>query len=341
MVAGENRHRPIQGRSVKEKAGGPPSKAAVVAASGVAADCDLSGRLALVTGASGGLGLVTARVLAEHGCQVLIAARDEAKTQRAAQQLRDALVGSARAGAVSHGCLELADYASIQRFAGDFLDRHGRLELLVNNAGVMACPLRRTAAGCELQFGVNHLGHFLLTMLLEPALAAAAPARVVNLSSAGHWASPLVFEDPNYERRPYEKWQAYGQSKTANVLFSVALSRRLEARGIYSNAVHPGMIQTDLGRHLEQSDRERLSGLMSTRSLRYKSPEEGAATSLWAATSPLLEGRGGLYLEDCGFSQPFQEKKPEAGGYMPYAVDPEAAQRLWDLSEELVGYSAP
>jgi NAD(P)-dependent dehydrogenase (short-subunit alcohol dehydrogenase family) len=201
----------------------------------------------------------------------------------------------------------------------------------------MACPEARTRDGFELQFGTNHLGHFLLTNLLVPALLRGAAARIVSVSSRGHQQSPVRFDDLAFEREPYDKWAAYGQSKTANVLFAVELERRLGGRGVHANAVHPGVIPTDLARHMVPEDfehvRRRSGGAMT-----LKTVEAGAATSVYAATAPELAGRGGLYLEDCHVAGVNDD--PEAReGVRSYALDPAAAARLWTVSEELVGQS--
>ncbi len=192
-----------------------------------------------------------------------------------------------------------------------------------------------------MQFATNHLGHFLLTNLLAPALKAGAPARIVNLSSAGHRFSDVDFEDPHFNGRPYDKWVSYGQSKTANVLFSVELSRRLAPYGITANAVHPGGIQTELGRHLTEADREALMARVrasagSGGGFKFKTIPAGAATSVWAATTPELEGRGGLYLEDCHVGE-LKTEHTASSGYFAYATDPAAAARLWTLSEQTLG----
>ena len=259
---------------------------------------DLSGRLALVTGASGGLGAETARALAAHGARVVLAARDVAKAGAVADAIRRATPGAS----VEVGELHLDRPASVRGFAKEFLGRHRALHMLIGNAGVMACPLRRTAEGWEMQFATNHLGHFLLGCLLAPALRAAAPARVVSVSSAGHSFSPVVFEDVHFERRPYDKWSAYGQSKSANVLYAVELDRRLSADGVRAFGLHPGGIVTELGRHLDAADLKQIRARASERSSDgkafWKTPEQGAATQLFAATAPELDGRGGLYLED-------------------------------------------
>jgi NAD(P)-dependent dehydrogenase (short-subunit alcohol dehydrogenase family) len=200
----------------------------------------------------------------------------------------------------------------------------------------MACPLARTPEGYELQFATNHLGHFLLTGLLAAALRAGAPARIVNVSSAGHRFSPVVFEDIHYERRPYDKWEAYGQAKSANVLHAVELDRRLRGAGVRAFALHPGGIVTELGRHLDADDVAALRARASGAKMRWKTVEAGAATSVWAATAPELEGQGGLYLEDCRVGRP-KASLEDAEGYAPWAVDPDAAARLWSASEAMVG----
>jgi NAD(P)-dependent dehydrogenase (short-subunit alcohol dehydrogenase family) len=231
--------------------------------------------------------------------------------------------------------VELAVPASVRAAASEYLEKHDALSILVNNAGVMACPLTRTAEGWEMQFATNHIGHFLLTCLLAPALKAGAPARVVNLTSAGHRLSNVDFDDPHFETREYDKWVSYGQSKTANVLFSVELTKRLRASGILSNAVHPGVIQTELGRHLTQQDIDALIG-QNANELKFKTIQAGAATSIWAAVSPDLEARGGLYLEDCHIADA-GESAFGGGGVEPYAVDGSAAARLWELTEKMLG----
>ena len=294
---------------------------------------DLSGKLALVTGASGGLGLETARALAAAGATLVLAARDRDKATAGLREIQER-VPRARLESLH---LDLASFASVRRCAGELLAAHDRVHLLVNNAGVMATPFGRTEDGFELQLGTNHLGHFLLTCLLAPALRAAAPARVVNLSSGGHMISDIDWADPNFEHRAYQGWIAYGQSKTANVLFTVELERRLGASGVHAYAVHPGMIRTELGRHLTKADSAALKAMAKDAPggggfPSFKTIPEGAATSVWAATAPELAQRGGTYLADCAIS----------ADHAPWATDPEAARRLWTLSEQLVGeISAP
>jgi NAD(P)-dependent dehydrogenase (short-subunit alcohol dehydrogenase family) len=306
-----------------------PDTTASEAAEGI----DLSGKVALVTGASSGLGQETVRVLAQHGAHVVLTARNVPKGEAVAAELRKAS-GNDR---IEVEELELGSFASVRAFAQRFLARHDRLHLLINNAGVMACPFAKTAEGHELQFGSNHVGHFLLTLLLLPALRTAAPGRIVSVSSRGHHLSPVVFEDIHFERRPYDKWLSYGQSKTANILFAVGLERRLAADGVHAYALHPGAIVTELGRHLSPEDIAALtSRLPKGTPMQFKSVEAGGATHVFAATAPELEGRGGLYLEDCHIAA--VNDSPEAiDGVRSYALDQQNAERLWALSETLVG----
>jgi len=297
------------------------------------AGVDLRGRTAVITGASAGLGIETSRALAGAGARVAMVARDLSKLEAAVRGIRDVLPQAD----IETERMDLADLASVRAAAGRLADRFPEIHLLINNAGVMACPLGRTAEGFELQFGTNHLGHFLFTCLLVPSLRAGAPARVVNLSSAGHRLSGVDFEDPNYLERDYDKWEAYGQSKSANALFAVALDKRLADEGVRAFSVHPGMIVTELGRHLDRADIEALQARarQAGQTAGMKSIPAGAATTVWAATSSELEDRGGLYLEDCRIAEP--EAPGVSGGYCAHAVDPEAAERLWSLSEELIG----
>jgi len=297
---------------------------------------DLSGRTALVTGASAGLGVETARSLASVGARVVLAARDPAKGEAAEVVIRRSVPGAV----LELGLLDLASLASIRAFATWMLERHDRLDLLINNAGVMAPPLGRTPDGFELQIGTNHLGHFLLTGLLAPAVLAGAPARIVNLSSRGHLRSDIHWDDPHYRTRPYDKWEAYGQSKTANILFTVELERRLAGRGVHAYAVHPGVILTELSRHLTRDDLTDLAGRAPGGRLELKSIEAGAATTVWAATSPELADVGGVYLEDCQVASA-GGGTDTMGGHAPWALDPASAARLWAWSEAEVGQAFP
>ena len=293
---------------------------------------DLRGKRALVTGASGGLGAETARVLALRGAAVTLTARDAAKGQAAADEIRKGTGNEA----IDVMELELSVPASVEAFAEAYLKRHETLNLLINNAGVMACPLARTAEGWEMQFATNHLGHFLLTGRLLPALRAGAPSRVVNVSSRGHRFSPVVFDDIHFDEREYDKWASYGQSKTANVLFALELDRRLKGSGVSAFSLHPGGIMTELGRHLSEDDIKELMSRAPSGSFEWKTVPGGAATAVFAATAPELEGRGGLYLDDCQVSGPRESDDAEVG-YEPWAMDPEAASRLWEVSERTLG----
>jgi NAD(P)-dependent dehydrogenase (short-subunit alcohol dehydrogenase family) len=292
---------------------------------------DLTGRVALVTGASSGLGAETARVLASAGAAVTLTARDIPKVEAVAEEIR-----AATGATVDVGELSLDRPDSVRAFAKQWLADHDVLHLLINNAGVMACPQARTAEGWEMQFATNHLGHFLLTSHLLPALRAGAPARVVNLSSAGHRFSPVNFDDVHFDSHPYDKWVSYGQSKTANVLFSIELDRRYQNDGIRAFAVHPGAIMTELGRHLDADDIQTLQSRAPKGGMKFKRVPAGAATQVWAATSPELEGKGGLYCEDTHVAGP-RQSEDSAEGYLPWAMDAEAAAKLWTLSEETLG----
>ena len=301
---------------------------------------DLSGKLALVTGASSGLGVETARALAARGARVVMAARDVAKIEQHAAAIR----AKHPAAQLEVMELHLDKPANVRAFAKAFLAKHPRLNLLIGNAGVMACPLLRTAEGWEMQFATNHLGHFLLANSLLPALTAGAPARVISVSSAGHQVSPVVFDDIQFEKRAYDKWASYGQAKTANVLFAVEFDRRFASKGVRAFANHPGGIMTELGRHLTPEDIDFIRNRAAQRSantggMTWKTPEQGAATQVWAATAPELAGKGGLYLEDVQISG----TTPPAGsaGCAPHALDAESAKQLWAVSEQLLGESFP
>lgn len=287
---------------------------------------DLTGKRVLITGASSGIGEETARAMAAKGAEVIITARNMPKGETVVSQIK-ASTGNQQVSVMS---VELGSFASIRDFASDFLSKYDSLDYLINNAGVMACPQSKTEDGFEMQFGVNHLGHFLLTSLLTPALIKAAPARVVNLSSRAHRISPVILDDIQFENREYNRWAAYGQSKTANILFSVELDKRLSPEGVRAFAVHPGVIQTELSRHMDEADFERVA------QLRSKTIPAGAATSVYAATAPELEGMGGIYLDDCNTTT--VDPEPESlNTVRPYAIDTEAAKELWRMSEEMVG----
>jgi NAD(P)-dependent dehydrogenase (short-subunit alcohol dehydrogenase family) len=297
---------------------------------------DLSGKTVVVTGASAGLGVETARALSSVGAHVVMAVRDLDKGKRAADGIRDAVPSAS----LELAELDLASLDSVRAFTDHVLADHDRIDLLINNAGVMAPPLSYTKDGFELQIGTNHLGHFVLTNRLLPAIIAAAPARIVNLSSRGHVRSDIHWDDPHFRSHEYEKWSGYGQSKTANILFTVELDRRLAPLGVRVFAVHPGVILTELSRHLSEADFGDLSRRSAPGALTLKPVEAGAATSVWAATSAELDGLGGIYCEDCQVAGPVVGEPP-ISGYRAYAVDPEAARRLWAWSEEQVGEEFP
>ena len=296
----------------------------------VLSGCDLRGKTVMVTGASAGIGEETARAMAASGADVTLVARNLNKLEAVAARIR-----SVARGSIEIGTIELDKPDSIRTFTLDWLNRHRQLDILINNAGIMGTPLTRTPEGWELQFATNHLGHFLLTGLLIPVLKAAAPARVVNLSSGGHWFSPVVFDDIHFERRDYDKMLAYGQSKTANIWFATELNRRFSPEGVTGFAVHPGAIKTDLGRYSSEEEIQRLLALVEDAGVSMKTIPQGAATSCWAAVSPELNGKGGLYLEDCHIAEAGSDMMN--GGYASHAYDTDGAKRLWMLSNELLG----
>lgn len=301
----------------------------------VVAGHDLSGVSAIVTGAASGIGVETAKALAKAGADVLLAVRDVAAGEALAAE-----INAAGPGKASVGRLDLSDLTSVGAFASAWGDRP--LDILINNAGVMACPLSYTAQDLEMQIGTNHFGHFVLTVLLARGLMNAADegraSRVVQLSSIGHRRSGVVFEDIHYRQRPYEKWESYGQSKTANSLFAVGFHARFADLGVTANAVMPGGIRTPLQRHLTDEEMRAFGWIDEQGRVneRFKTPEQGAATSVWAAVADELEGVGGLYLEHCNQALPWTEANPFEG-VMPHALDPEAAERLWAVSEETTG----
>lgn len=298
----------------------------------VVAGVDLRGKRAVVTGGASGIGVETARALASAGAAVTLAVRDIAAGERVAADITRTTGNDC----VDVAQLELLDRASIDAFVGSW---KGPLDMLINNAGVMAIPeLRASPDGHEMQFATNHLGHFALSLGLHDVLAAAGGARIVSVSSSGHLLSPVVFDDIDFAFRDYNPWAAYGQSKTANVLFAVGANARWASDGISVNAVMPGGIATNLQRHvggaayMEQA-RERFRRAGS----KLKTPEQGAATSVLLAASPLLEGVGGRYFEDCNEAEVVTRRTPgTVRGVAPYALDPDNADRLWERSLKML-----
>ncbi|MFB6397980.1 SDR family NAD(P)-dependent oxidoreductase [Polymorphospora lycopeni] len=290
---------------------------------------DLSGKLAVVTGGYSGLGLETTRALAKAGARVVVPARRP-------DAAHEALAGIA---GVEVDELDLGDLESMKGFAERFLAAGRRIDILINNAGIMACPETRVGPGWEAQFATNHLGHFALTNRLWPALVDGG-ARVVSVSSTGHHNSAIRWDDPQFERG-YDKWEAYGQAKTANILFAVQLDALGRDLGVRAFALHPGGILTPLQRHLTTEEMVGYGWIDADGNPlnpSFKTPEQGAATQVWAATSAQLDGMGGLYCEDCEIAEPSPEGVRE--GVRDYAIDPAQAARLWTLSAELTGVDA-
>ena len=291
----------------------------------VLAGVDLTGRRAIVTGGASGIGIETARALAGAGAEVTLAVRDRSAGERTAEDI----IATTDNKRILVADLDLADRSSVAAFTAMW---DGPLHILVDNAGVMAAPETRTPEGWELQFATNHLGHFALTTGLHDALTAAGGARVVSVSSSAHLRSPVVFEDVHFHSRPYEAWSAYGQSKTANVLFAVEATKRWAADGITVNALMPGAIRTNLQRYITEEDLDRARAAAGGGGAKWKTPEQGAATSVLAAASPLLDGVGGRYFEDCNEAEPHQPGTRH--GVAEYALDPEQAERLWEVTVE-------
>ncbi len=300
----------------------------------VVAGADLRGKLVVITGGYSGLGLETTRAFAGAGANVIVPARrpDHAKAELAGIK-----------GNVEVDELDLGDQASVEAFATRFLESGRSIDILINNAAVMACPEARVGPGWESQFGINHLGHYALVNRLWPALkAGGGGARVVSLSSTGHKLSPIRFDDPQFETSLYEKWVAYGQAKTANSLFAVGLDARGQKDGVRAFAVHPGGIMTPLQRHLPKEEMIAAGWMDEDGKVNelFKSPEEGASTTCWAATSPMLDGMGGVYCEDCNIAAAITDTPNRYGGVDAHATDKGDADKLWALSAELTGVDA-
>jgi NAD(P)-dependent dehydrogenase (short-subunit alcohol dehydrogenase family) len=298
----------------------------------VIAGIDLGGKVALVTGGYSGLGLETVRALTGAGAKVFVAAR---RPDVAAEDLKDV------AGDVTILKMDLADPASIDAFAADLAGQTRALDILINNAAIMACPLMRDARGYESQFSTNHLGHFQMTARLWPLLKAAGTARVVAVSSIGHARCGVDLDDPHFERRAYDKWAAYGQAKSANALFALHLDSIGKEHGVRAFSLHPGGIKTPLQRHMTMEEQIALGWFKPDGSLidLFKSTEAGAATSIWCAVSPLLDGAGGVYCEDCNIAAPWVEGMAPYSGVRAHVLDTNAAAALWRASEAMTGVS--
>jgi len=295
---------------------------------------DLSGCSAIVTGGYSGLGLETVKALAEAGVAVTVPARRAAHARE--------VLASAGLESVDVRAMDLGDQASVKAFAKGYLASSRGLDILINNAAIMACPETRVGPGWEAQFATNHLGHFTLTNALWPVLADGG-ARVVSLSSTGHKISDIHWDDPQFTSG-YDKWQAYGQAKTANSLFAVELDKRGAEYGVRAFAVHPGGIMTELQRHLAREEMVAAGWMDDAGNMRegFKTPAQGAATSVWAATSARLDGMGGVYCEDCDIALPTDPQSPMArfAGVDAHAIDPDSATRLWELSAALTKANA-
>jgi len=298
----------------------------------IVAGLDLTGQRIVVTGGASGIGLETARSLAGAGAEVTLAVRDLAAGRQAAALL----MGETGSKQVLVAPLDLADQTSVRSFVASW---HGPLDVLINNAGLMAAPLMRTPEGWEMQFATNHFGHFTLATGLRGALATAArtsgQARVVSVSSSAHLRSGIDFDDIHFRVRPYDPWLAYAQSKTANVLLAVEGSRRWADDGITINALMPGAIRTGLQRYVSDSELDRMRAATGSSAPGWKTPQQGAATSVLLAVAPLLDGVGGKYFEDCNEALP--NEPGTRRGVAAHALDPEAAGRLWQVSADTVG----
>jgi NAD(P)-dependent dehydrogenase (short-subunit alcohol dehydrogenase family) len=299
---------------------------------------NLKGKRVLVTGVSAGLGVETARALVAHGADVVGAARDLTKAKAATAGVRTA---TKNGGGLELIELDLASLDSVRVCANALVDAGKPFDLVIANAGVMACPFGKTVDGFETQFGTNHLGHFVLVNRIVSLMK--RDSRLVNLSSAGHRYSDVDLDDPNFERTPYDPWAAYGRSKTANILFAVEFDRRHKAEGVRATAVHPGGIQTELGRHIGEEGLKQLVERVNaaTRAagepdFKFKTIPQGAATSVWAGVVASADDVGGRYCEDCHVAE-IEPDAAKRAGVKPYALNPETAKALWAKSEKMAG----
>lgn len=301
----------------------------------VLTDLNLAGKVAIVTGGYSGIGLETTRALAAKGVKIVVPVRSRQKAEANLKEI---------AGDIEMAEMDLADLSSVSAFAAQMVNKLPGLDFLINNAGIMANPETRIGPGWEAQFGTNHMGHFALTKGLMPLLEKTSGVRVVCLTSTGHKLSDIRWEDIQFETEAYDKWIAYGQSKTANALFAVGLAKRLEATGGQAFSVHPGGIFTPLQRHLPKEEMVALGWIdeagnpSELAKQGFKTPEQGCSTTLWAATSDLLDGKSGMYCEDCNVAALTDPESPTARyfGVNAYACDADAAERLWEISEALL-----
>ena len=295
---------------------------------------DLSGKVAIVTGGYSGIGLETTRALINAGAKVLVPVRSPDKAKAALSDI----------DGVSVGAMDLGDINSIKAYAEAVQASESKIDILINNAGIMACPEARVGNNWESQFGVNHIGHFVLTNALLPLLLAAQGARVVSLSSIAHRRSDVLWDDINFASTPYEKWTAYAQAKTANALFARGLDIKYSEQGIKALSVHPGGILTPLQRHLGNEEMQALGwtdaqgNLSEMAAAMFKSTTQGCTTSLWAATSELLDDVGGVYCEDCDVANLATEDSPRFFDVAPWAASDEGAMKLWEVTEAMLRY---
>ncbi len=302
-------------------------------AADVMAGINLAGKVAIVTGGYSGIGLETTQALVQAGARVYVPARSPQVALANLAGLGDSVIVDA---------MDLAELDSVRAYAESVLARESRLHLLINNAGIMTCPESRIGAEWESQFAINHLGHFVLTNKLMPGLLAAEDARVVVLSSSAHHLSDIRWDDVHFNANSYEKWTAYGQSKTANALFALALDMKFGDQGLRALSVHPGIVRTPLQRHLSHEELQAMGwedaqgGVSELMQSLYKSPSQGCATTLWAATSVHFSDMGGLYCEDCNIANLAGEKPSPFGEVSPHAVSETAALRLWELTEAML-----
>ena len=299
----------------------------------ILAGIDLTGKTAIVTGGYSGIGLETTRALAGAGATVIVPVRDPVKAEENLSSIE---------GDISSAQMDLADLDSVRGFASSVYDSIDALDLLINNAGIMACPLARVGPGCESQFGVNHMGHFALTRALLPLLEKAEAPRMVALSSIAHRRGGILWDDIQFEQSEYQKWVAYAQAKSANALFANALSRRMQGFGGRAFSVHPGGIFTPLQRHLPREEQVEMGWLNPDGTIPpavaeiFKTPSQGCTTTLWAATSPLLDAMPGVYCEDCDVAQLAGPDSPPFQHCAPHIADDADAERLWEISETLL-----